>query len=62
MHFTPTSSSWLNAIERFFRDLTDKRLRRGAYRNVPELVMAIEGCITAHNEDPRPSSGPPPQT
>jgi transposase len=54
MHFIPTSSSWLNVIERFFRDLTDKRLRRGSFRGVPELIKAIEGYIDQHNDDPRP--------
>ena len=54
IHFIPTSSSWLNVIERFFRDLTDKRLRRGAFRSVPELVTAIEGYINEHNTDPKP--------
>lgn len=54
MHFIPTSSSWLNVIERFFRDLTDKRLRRGAFRSVPELIKAIEGYIAAHNDEPKP--------
>ncbi len=42
-HFTPTSSSWLNMVERFFRDLTQNRLRRGVFRDVPELVEAVEG-------------------
>jgi len=54
MHFIPTSSSWLNVIERFFRDLTDKRLRRGVFRSVPELIEAIEAYIDAHNDDPKP--------
>lgn len=54
IHFIPTSSSWLNVIERFFRDLTDKRLRRGAFRSVPELIAAIEAYVTAHNDDPKP--------
>lgn len=53
-HFTPTSASWLNMIERFFRDLTDKGLRRGAFRNVNELVEAIEGYIEEHNTHPKP--------
>lgn len=54
LHFIPTSSSWLNVIERFFRDLTDKRLRRGVFRSVPELIQAIEGYIAEHNDDPKP--------
>lgn len=53
-HFTPTSSSWLNMVERFFRDLTQNRLRRGAFRDVPELVEAVESYIDQHNESPKP--------
>jgi transposase len=53
-HFTPTSSSWLNMVERFFRDLTQNRLRRGVFRDVPELVEAVEGYIEKHNENPKP--------
>jgi transposase len=53
-HFTPTSSSWLNMVERFFRDLTQNRLRRGVFRDVPELVEAIEGYIDKHNDNPKP--------
>jgi len=41
MHFTPTGCSWLNMVERFFRDLTENRLRRGAFRSVEELIEAI---------------------
>jgi Integrase core domain. len=52
MHFTPTSASWLNLIERFFGELTDKRIRRGTFRNVPELIKAIDDYITHHNEFP----------
>ncbi|MGA7614853.1 MAG: IS630 family transposase [Thermoanaerobaculia bacterium] len=54
MHFTPTSSSWLNLVERFFRDLTDKRIRRGAFHSVDQLVAAILSYIDAHNEAPWP--------
>lgn len=53
LHFTPTSSSWLNVIERWFRELTQKRLRRGVFRSVDQLVQAIEDYITHHNEVPR---------
>jgi len=49
MHFTPTSSSWLNLIERWFRELTDKRIRRGTFENVPQLVNAIQEYIDHHN-------------
>jgi 3-methyladenine DNA glycosylase Mpg len=45
MHFVPTSSSWLNMVERWFRDLTGKRLRRGSFSSVSELISAIEAYI-----------------
>ncbi len=45
---------WLNMVERFFRDLTRNRLRRGEFRDVPELVEAVEGYIEKHNENPKP--------
>ncbi len=54
IHFTPTSSSRLNMVERFFRDLMRNRLRRGVLRYVPELVEAVEGYIEKHSEDPKP--------
>ena len=54
MHFTPTSASWLNMVERFFRDLTSKRLRRGVFYSVPDLIAAIEEYIEHHNENPSP--------
>lgn len=54
MHFTPTSSSWLNIVEGFFRNLDEKRLRRDAFRSVPQLVDAIMGYIEGHNDDPKP--------
>ncbi len=50
LHFIPTSSSWLNLIERWFRELTVKRIRRGAFRNVDELKKAIMSFIATHNE------------
>ena len=53
-HFTPTSSSWLNQVERWFRDLTDKNLRRGIFASVPELIASIESYLNAHNADPTP--------
>jgi transposase len=53
-HFTPTSASWLNMVERFFRDLTVQGLRRGVFRDVPELIEAIEAYLAAHNESPAP--------
>ena len=54
MHFIPTSSSWLNIVERFFREITDKRIRRGSFDSVGVLVDAITKFIEAHNADPRP--------
>jgi transposase len=54
LHVTPTSSSWLNLVERWFRDLTDKAIRRGVFRSVPDLIAAIEEYLRAHNEDPKP--------
>jgi hypothetical protein len=54
LHFTPTSASWLNMVERFFRDLTPNRLRRGIFRDVEELIMAIGTYIDRHNESPKP--------
>jgi len=54
LHFTPTSSSWLNQVERWFRDLTDKNLRRGIFGSVPDLIASIEAYLNAHNADPKP--------
>ncbi len=54
MHFTPTSASWLNMVERFFRDITVNRLRRGVFTSVPELVTAIDEYIAHHNTKPKP--------
>jgi len=54
LHFTPTSASWLNMVERFFRDLTANRLRRGVFRDVMELVEAIDNYVDGHNENPKP--------
>ncbi|HEX9785855.1 MAG TPA: IS630 family transposase [Opitutaceae bacterium] len=53
MHFTPTSSSWLNLVERWFRDLTDKRIRRGTFTNVAKLEAAIQSYIDEHNQNPK---------
>lgn len=53
-HFTPTSASWLNMVERFFRDLTVNSLRRGVFRSVGELTKAIEDHIALHNKAPKP--------
>jgi transposase len=54
MHFTPTSASWLNMVERFFRDLTTERLRRGVFTSVRELEAAINQYVEHHNIDPKP--------
>lgn len=53
MHFIPTSSSWLNMVERWFREITDKRLRRGTFTNVRSLVQAINDYIQSHNQNPQ---------
>ena len=53
LHFIPTSSSWLNLVERWFREITDKRIRRGSFRNVQDLVVAIKQYVENHNENPR---------
>jgi transposase len=53
MHFIPTSSSWLNLVERWFREITDKRIRRGVFKSVEQLTAAITDYIANHNENPR---------
>ena len=53
LHFPPPSSSWLNLVERWFRELTDKRLRRGSFVSVPILIAAIKDYLTNHNQNPR---------
>ena len=53
-HFTPTSSSWLNMVERFFRDVTENAIRRGAFTSVPDLIDAIDRYLIEHNRDPKP--------
>ncbi len=54
LHFIPTSSSWLNLVERWFREITDKRIRRGVFRSVQQLIAAIRAYIDEHNDDPKP--------
>lgn len=54
MHFTPTSASWLNMVERFFRDISVNRLRRGVFTSVPELIAAIDAYVAHHNANPKP--------
>lgn len=53
VHFTPTASSWLNLIERWFREITDKRIRRGVFHSVKQLVATIDTYIGEHNDNPR---------
>ncbi|WP_043648103.1 transposase, partial [Chitinilyticum litopenaei] len=54
LHFTPTSASWLNLVERFFRDLTDDQLRRGVFRSVGELEETIARYLEQRNATPKP--------
>jgi transposase len=54
LHFTPTGASWLNMVERFFRDISDKRIKRDSFTSVAELELAIELYVAHHNIDPRP--------
>jgi len=54
LHFIPTSSSWLNLVERWFREITHKRIRRGVFRSVEQLIEAIRAYIDEHNDDPKP--------
>ena len=53
LHFIPTSSSWLNLVERWFRELTDQRIRRGVFQNVPVLITAIYDYLNDHNQHPQ---------
>ena len=54
LHFTPTSSSWLNLVERWFRGITDNAIRRGAFASVPDLISVIEAYLEINNDDPTP--------
>ena len=54
MHFTPTSASWVNLVERFFRDITEERIRRGVFRSVTELKQAIAEYLQQRNANPKP--------
>ena len=54
VHFIPTSSSWLNLVERFFADITGKRIRRGAFTSVAELETAIDTYLEEHNATAKP--------
>ena len=53
-HFIPTSSSWLNLVERWFREITDKTIRRGVFHSVPQLIDAIMQYISQNNQNPKP--------
>lgn len=53
LHFIPTSSSWLNLVERWFSDISTKRIRRGSFKNVKELIMVIKKYIESHNQNPK---------
>jgi putative transposase len=54
VHFTPTSSSWLNQIERWFAEITRKRIRRGTFRSVRDLIKAIKDYVRHYNRNPQP--------
>jgi transposase len=54
VHFTPTSSSWLNQVERFFGKITSKATRRGVFHSVDELIATIDEYLRVHNENPVP--------
>lgn len=54
MHFTPTSASWLNLVERFFRDLTEDQIRRGVFKSVSDLQQSITTYLEQRNANPRP--------
>ena len=54
LHFTPTSASWLNLVERWFREITEKRIRRGVFHSVKDLIAAIEEYLLVNNENPKP--------
>ncbi len=57
MHFTPTSASWLNQVERFFAEITRKRIRRGVFKSVPELEATIDDYLAKHHETSKPFNG-----
>jgi transposase len=54
LHFTPTSGSWLNQVERWFAKITEQRIRRGVFKNIDELIAAIDEFIACNNENPKP--------
>lgn len=54
LHFTPTGSSWINLVERWFATLTERQLRRGVHRSTPELEVALQHYVETYNQDPKP--------
>ena len=54
LHFTPTSASWINQVERFFAEITERRIRRGVFKSVRALEQAIEAYLAEHNRNPKP--------
>jgi transposase len=58
LHFTPTSASWLNLVERFFAEITSRRIRRGSYSSVDDLEAVIHDYLAQHNENPKPFKWP----
>jgi transposase len=54
LHFTPTSASWLNLVERFFAEITSRRIRRGSYSSVDDLEAVIYDYLAHHNRTPKP--------
>ncbi len=54
LHFTPTSGSWLNQVERFFAEITEKQIRRGSFKSVKALEASIRWYLEKHNENPKP--------
>ena len=54
LHFTPTSGSWVNQAERWFGEITEKRIRRGSFKSVPSLEKAIQEYLAYNNENPKP--------
>ena len=54
LHFTPTSASWLNLVERWFATLTERQLRRGVHRSTRELEKALKHYLAVHNQEPKP--------
>ncbi|MCB1912270.1 MAG: transposase, partial [Rhodocyclaceae bacterium] len=54
VHFTPTSASWINQVERWFAELTEKQIRRGTHRSTRQLEQAIRDYLARYNDDPKP--------